>query len=81
MSTTAAELTSKHCVPCEGGVPRAEPGGGARPPRRRAAVEADRRRQAHPPRVARQGLRDRRWTSSTASARSPRRRTITPTCT
>jgi 4a-hydroxytetrahydrobiopterin dehydratase len=26
MSTTAAELTSKHCVPCEGGIPRLGPG-------------------------------------------------------
>ncbi len=25
MSTTAAELTKKHCVPCEGGVPRLSP--------------------------------------------------------
>jgi 4a-hydroxytetrahydrobiopterin dehydratase len=25
MSTTAAELTSKHCVPCEGGIPALTP--------------------------------------------------------
>jgi 4a-hydroxytetrahydrobiopterin dehydratase len=25
MSTTAAELTSKHCVPCEGGIPPLTP--------------------------------------------------------
>ena len=25
MSTTAAELTGKHCVPCEGGVPALSP--------------------------------------------------------
>jgi 4a-hydroxytetrahydrobiopterin dehydratase len=25
MSTTATELTQKHCVPCEGGIPRVSP--------------------------------------------------------